>query len=114
MKLAVIGSSTFNNSQQLRKYLSIKKYISEIITGNAEGADQLAQTYAKEQGISLRVLPFQKELITNECDAIIAFWDGKSEGTQEVLKLARKKGKKIEVVFLEKRSSEPEFGYISL
>lgn len=114
MKLAVIGSRTFKNYTQLEKCLNDKKSIDAIITGGASGADELAQKFAVDNNIPVEVYPYDKKAIVVYCDAIIAFWDGKSTGTQEVLNLAKKMNKPIEVVFLEKREHESPFAYITL
>jgi uncharacterized phage-like protein YoqJ len=114
MKLAVIGSRTFTNYTQMEKYLSAKDSIEAIITGDASGADQLAFKFARNNNIPIESYPQDKETIVDRCDAIIAFWDGKSTGTQNVLNLAKKKNKPLEVIFLEKKEHESPFGYISL
>lgn len=114
MKLAVIGSRAFNNYKQMSKCLLSKDTIDTIITGDASGADKLAQKFALEQNLPIETYPHDNMAIVNNCDAIIAFWDGKSTGTQEILNLAKKMNKPLEVVFLEKKGQESPFGYIIL
>ena len=114
MKLAVIGSRTFTNYKQMEICLASKPSIAKIITGDTCGADQLACKYAETYNIPVEIYPGNKEAIVEQCDAIIAFWDGKSPGTQEVLRHAKKMKKHLEVIFLEQREYEAPFGYISL
>lgn len=114
MRLAVIGSRTFKNYTQMSKYLLAKGTIDAIITGDAGGADELAQKFALDHNISIETYPDDNVAIVKQCDALIAFWDGKSTGTQDVLNLAKKMNKPLEVVFLEKKEHESPFGYITL
>lgn len=114
MKLAVIGSRTFTNYTQMAKCLSCKDAIDTIITGDASGADELAQRFALDHNLPVETYPYDKLAIVNHCDAIIAFWDGRSTGTQDVLNLAKKMNKPLEVIFLEKKENESPFGYITL
>ena len=77
-----------------------------IISGNAKGADQLGIRYAMERNLSFRRFPTQwhqygkaagpmrnaqmlayaKEGIP----ALVAFWDGKSRGTDHMIQTARR------------------------
>jgi predicted Rossmann fold nucleotide-binding protein DprA/Smf involved in DNA uptake len=78
-----------------------------IITGGAKGVDQIAEQYAKERGIEVKIIRPQYDLygaplvrnkwIVNECDFILAFWDGKSRGAKFTIDYARKQNKKVEV-----------------
>lgn len=114
MRLAVIGSRTFTNYTQMTKCLSSKNEVDAIITGDASGADELAQKYALDHNLSVETYPNDKLAIVNRCDAVIAFWDGRSTGTQDMLNLAKKMNKPLEVIFLEKKEHESPFGYITL
>lgn len=98
----------------MTKYLSAKRSIEEIITGDSQGADALAKKFGEENNIPVRVYPKDKKAIVENCDAIIAFWDGKSTNTQDVLKLAKQLKKPLEVIFLEKKEHDIPFGYITL
>jgi predicted Rossmann fold nucleotide-binding protein DprA/Smf involved in DNA uptake len=54
MKLAVVGSRTFNNYEFFKDKLD-QLSVAKIISGGARGADQLAERYAKEKGISFEI-----------------------------------------------------------
>ncbi|MGK7390076.1 MAG: hypothetical protein ACNS60_06985 [Candidatus Cyclobacteriaceae bacterium M2_1C_046] len=114
MRLGVIGSRKFTNYTQMVKYLAKKGTVDLVVTGDSEGADQLAKEYAQSHNIPFEFFPQDKEAIVNNSDIIIAFWDGKSEGTQDILRLAKRAGKRIEIVFLEKKLTEAPFGYFVL
>lgn len=111
MKLAVIGSRTFNNVDLLNEIL--KQHldnISCIISGGANGADSLAENWAKQNNIDTEIyLPdWQKygkqagylrnvEIIKNS-DQCIAFWDGKSKGTAHSISLCKKLKKPYTII----------------
>ena len=53
MKIAVIGSRSFNDYDLVKKELASIQDITEIVSGGASGADTLAARYARENGIRL-------------------------------------------------------------
>ena len=53
MKIAVIGSRSFNDYDLVKKELASFQDIAEIVSGGASGADTLAARYARENGIRL-------------------------------------------------------------
>jgi hypothetical protein len=109
MKLAIIGSRSLIN-------IDISSYIppgvKTIITGGARGIDTLAASYAKKHGIELvEILPDYKkhkrgapirrnDHIVDLADMILAFWDGKSKGTEYVVNLCKKRGKECRVILI--------------
>lgn len=111
MKVAIIGSRTFNDCELIKKVLNpVKDKINLIVSGGADGADQLGADYAEENNIPTKIfLPdwnehgksagyIRNKLIVKSSDIIIAFWDGKSAGTQHSFKLAKKLNKKIKII----------------
>ena len=90
MKVAVIGSRniTLNN---LGDYLP--EGLTEIVSGGAKGVDTYARQYANEHNIKLteflpeynrykRGAPLKRNIqIAEYADKVLAFWDGKSRGT---------------------------------
>lgn len=112
MKVAIIGSRNLNNLDLVWNTLVNLKDISveEIISGGAKGADSLAEKYAKEKGIPIKIfLPDYKrygrgapikrnEQIIDAAELVIAFWDGKSTGTKNAITLAQKYNKRILII----------------
>ena len=107
MKLAIIGSRTCPPIN-IEAYL---KYIPDtIVSGGAKGADTYAREFAHEHNLELiEFLPdynkygrssplVRNKLIVDECDCLIAFWDGKSRGTKYTIDYAIKQGKPIKIV----------------
>jgi len=110
MKLAVIGSKEFTDYKKLKSTLDKIKDVSQIISGGAPGTDTLAKKYAQENNIAFLEFPpafhkYEKEakhvrdkLIVENCDKIIAFYDGKCEGTNYTLDYGRKHRKPIIII----------------
>ena len=111
MKLAIIGSRSFNNFQLLQLNLQQLSFdITLIISGGATGADSLGKKYAQKNGIPfLEYLPDYKkhgkiapvirnQSIVKDADFIIAFWDGKSRGTLDAILKAKRLQKQIKIV----------------
>ncbi len=109
MKIAIIGSRTIENIN-LQNYLPPNT--TEIVSGGAKGVDTIAKNFAVQNSISYteflpdyasfgRAAPIKRnDLIIEYCDEILAFWDGKSRGTEYVIKKAEKQGKKVHVIQL--------------
>lgn len=112
MRVAVIGSRTFQDYDFLKDSLKCI-HITEIISGGDTGADQLAEKYATEKEIPLRVIPHTDHpetlgapsrtyAIVTMAQIVVAFWDGKSPGTADLLKYARQKDKKVVIKYFQK------------
>ncbi len=83
----------------------------EVISGTASGADTLGERYAKENGYKLTRFPAdwnkhgKKAGYIRNCEmadyaeALIAFWDGESKGTKNMIEIAKSKGIKIKIVY---------------
>jgi len=117
MKLAIVGSRTFNDYELLKDEVDklLKKYnITEIVTGGAKGADTLAEQYARENNLKITIFPaewnkygkkagfIRNDKIWQYADFGIAFWDGESKGTQHSFKLAKKYNKELKIVRFKK------------
>jgi hypothetical protein len=113
MKLAVVGSRGFNDYEKLKSNLDIihkVKIVTCVISGGAYGADSLAEKWAKENNIETLIFYpdwdkygksagyIRNEEIVKASDAVIAFWDGTSKGTEHSINLARKYNKALAIV----------------
>ena len=116
-RVIVAGSRTFDNypllCEKLDYLLSEKKKAGAAITivcGMAKGADLLGAEYASAHGYNIAEFPAQWEIygrragpVRNEqmaqnADALIAFWDGKSRGTESMIHLAEKYKLKVRII----------------
>ena len=107
-KLVIAGSRDFQDysllCETVDRHLKNKagnKTIT-IISGTANGADQLGERYAKEKGYKLEYNPADWEHYGNAAgplrntqmakaaDDVIVFWDGKSAGTKNMMEAAER------------------------
>lgn len=107
MKLAIIGS---RNCPPIDIASHLKYIPDTIVSGGARGADTYAKEFAIKHNLKLiEFLPDYKKygrkaplvrnkLIVENCDCLIAFWDGKSRGTKYTLDYATKLGKPTKIV----------------
>lgn len=106
MRAAIIGSRGLY-VDNIEQYLP--KGITEVVSGGACGVDACARAFAARNGLRLteffpdyktygRSAPLKRNLqIIAYVDAIFAFWDGHSHGTQYVIKHCKQMGKPITV-----------------
>ena len=81
-----------------------------VVSGHASGADALGERYARERGYELEMYPadwkahgraagpIRNAQMASVAHALIAFWDGKSRGTKNMIDTATKRGLKVAVV----------------
>lgn len=82
-----------------------------LISGAARGADALAKRWADENGFEIIEYPAdwaklgpgagfaRNRTIIDECDHCIAFWDGKSAGTEHSIRLCRAWRKPVRIEY---------------
>jgi len=103
MKVIIAGGRDFDDYKRLCSYcdylLQYKDDI-EIVSGCAKGADKLGEQYAEERGYPIKRFPadwgswgnragyLRNEEMAIYGDALIAFWNGDSKGTQHMIKIA--------------------------
>jgi hypothetical protein len=109
VKYAVIGSRDFDDYNLLK--FELDKYdIREIVSGGANGADSLAENYAKEMNIPTTIFKpdwktygkaagvIRNAKIVEYSDIVIAFWNGSSKGTENSIKHAEKNHKRTIII----------------
>ena len=119
-RVIIAGTRSFNDYELLRD--SCNNLLSEkqrthtvvVISGTARGADQMGERYARERGFQLRRFPADWEQygksaghirnakMADNADALIAFWDGESKGTKNMIDNARRKGLAVRVIQYQK------------
>jgi len=97
----------------------------ELISGHAKGADTFCETYAATHNIPVTIFkpdwkkygrgagPVRnREMLAyavQETPILLAFWDGKSRGTNHMISLAKQFGAKCHVIYCnESRKGEVE------
>lgn len=131
MNIIIAGSRDFDDYRLLKK--TVSDYIEKnqvdntqqirVVSGGAKGADRLGECYALDNGYS--VIRFQalwgvygksaghrrnnemaKFVSESGSGTLIAFWDGESRGTKNMIDTARRYGLHVIVVEYEKDSEE--------
>lgn len=81
-----------------------------IVSGGAKGADSLGEDYARLKGYAVERYPPRWEvfgekagfnrniMMAGVAQVLVAFWDGKSTGTEHMIRIARKKGLIVRVI----------------
>lgn len=111
MRIAVVGSRDYPDLIHVRMYVRCEMQAGDVlISGGARGVDATAEAEAKRRGLEvLSIRPNydlfvrRAPLVRNEdivmgCDTLIAFWDGKSRGTMQTIRLAQKRGIPVRIV----------------
>lgn len=122
MKLAIVGSRTFNDEFLMAEYLTIFTTAYgftdevnppdvEVISGGAKGADSLGERFAKINRCPVTIFKpdwdkygksagfIRNQQIVDTCDIVLAFWDGKSKGTQDTINKAKKTKKPTFIIY---------------
>ena len=115
-RVIIAGGRDFNNYPLLKakcdNILAEKATTHQIIivSGTARGADSLGEKYAQEHSYTIERYPadwnthgkaagpIRNAQMANSADALIAFWDGKSHGTQSMINIAKAKGLLVRVI----------------
>lgn len=112
MKLAVVGSTGFDNYDLLKIVIDELREIYDIhtiVSGGAKGADSLAEVYAHDHNLKMIVFPaewdkygrgagfIRNNTIWDNSDLGVAFWDGQSKGTAHSFKISEKQNKSLYV-----------------
>lgn len=116
-RVIIAGGREFADYQLLKEFadyiLSNIEADIEIVSGGASGADRLGELYAEERGYQIRRFPAdwkrygygagprRNREMAEYADALIAYWDGHSRGTRNMIELAKEYGLKIRVKIYE-------------
>lgn len=113
MKVIIAGGRYFNDYHLLKKRcnLFLKNTTEiEVVSGCQRGADKLGERWAKEYGHPVKQFyadwnqfgnaagPLRNGRMAKYAEALIAFWNGISPGTENMIKQAKEQGLKIKIV----------------
>lgn len=112
-KVIIAGGRDFDNYEYLKEVCSdILKDINNIciVSGKAKGADSLGEQFANEYGYIIDSHPadwnkygksagfIRNEEMAKTANILIAFWDGKSAGTKNMIKIAQLYNLKVNII----------------
>lgn len=97
MRIAIVGSRSVTKDAYPILETYIPRGVSEIVSGGASGADELAEEYARRNHLPMKIFrpdyqiyhksaPLQRNLsIIRYSDAVLVLWDGQSRGAAHVI-----------------------------
>lgn len=113
MRVIIAGTRTFNDWTLLQTkcnyYIGANKDV-EIVSGGAEGADKLGIRYAATKQFPVKVFnadwdrwgpaagPIRNKEMAKYATHLIAFWNGISRGTKDMISQAEEHGLIVRVV----------------
>ena len=115
-RVAIVGSRGFTDYSRLctsvdhmLSHKIAQGYKIVILDGGAIGADRLGRLYAIERGFEVcthkadwdrygKSAGYRRnETMSNDADAVIAFWDQQSRGTAHMIRYTQSKNKPVQV-----------------
>ena len=124
-RIIVCGGVDFDDYGLLKARLDelLPKYENvRLISGHARGADSLGERYAGENGFPIQVFPAEwkkygraagpirnramLKYAKEETPVVVAFWNGKSRGTANMLKQAKSGGAECVVYLYEQKEKK--------
>lgn len=116
MKIAIIGTRTLDDPERVYTIITqnIPRNCSEVVSGGAEGIDKLAERYARENHLFLKIFRpeydkygasaplMRNNLIVDYADMVYAFWDMNSHGTRYSVKRCLEINKPVKIIRIPK------------
>lgn len=117
-KVIIAGSRSFADYEKLKSVCDsiLPNQYSEpsitILSGTSSGSDSLGERYAHERGYALQrhpadwkkygkaAGPIRNRQMAENADVLIAFWNGRSKGTKNMIKTAKKLGLIVETILI--------------
>jgi len=106
MRCIIAGSRTYRHCDIDQIIKDSGFVVTEVVSGHAQGIDRLGEAWARVHGIPLKIIPYLSEYgraggpmrnkqMAEYADVLIAIWDGKSRGTQNMISEMQKLNKPI-------------------
>lgn len=117
MKTIIAGSRTIEDYAAVEAAITASGFaISQVVSGCARGVDTLGEQWAESQGIPIerfpakwkqygrRAGPIRNNEMVSYAQALIAIWDGRSDGTRHIINAARREGRRVFVYHVKGKS----------
>lgn len=114
MRVAIVGSRSYSALWRVTEYVKSLPSDSVVISGGARGVDKTAEVTASAYGLGVCMYPVppstsrwdftrkayaRNQVIVDDCDRVVAFWDGISPGTHDTLNRAQNAHKPILIIY---------------
>jgi hypothetical protein len=110
MKVIIAGTRSLTDMGEVVAAIRAAKFdISEVVCGDASGADTFGANWAKMRDIPVKYFradwkqhgkaagPIRNGMMADYAEALIAVWDGASPGTQSMIREAERRGLRVYV-----------------
>jgi ABC-type branched-subunit amino acid transport system substrate-binding protein len=109
MRIAIVGSCDYRDLETVRRYIAALPDDAIVVSGAKGRVDEVAEEAAQARGLDTLIFPPDwdrkdnvseqqwNRMIVKNADLVVAFWDGRSPGTAQVIEAARELGKRLEV-----------------
>ena len=110
MKTIIAGSRGINDYRLVCQAIMESKFnITTVLSGTANGVDKLGELWADRHSTPIerytpdwakngRSAGIKRNIeMAQDADALVAIWDGKSKGTQHMIRIAKQMGLKVYV-----------------
>jgi predicted Rossmann fold nucleotide-binding protein DprA/Smf involved in DNA uptake len=110
VRVAIVGSRRFPALEEVEDYVRSLPNGSSLVTGSASGVDAAATRAARARGLHVQVVAAsfdelrdaqraseRNRRLVGMSDVLVAFWDGRSEGTRRTIENALDAGKEVHV-----------------
>ena len=123
MKLLIAGSRSITNVEFIESVLDgirLNAKITHVVSGMARGPDMIGKEWADKHLIPVLSYPanwtkykgaagpIRNSEMSKEADALIAFWDGKSSGTRDMIKKMERLNKPTRVIVIPTVTEDPK------
>ena len=113
MHVIIAGGRDFEDADRLANVLDrlfSQNQPDSIICGMANGADKLGWEYARARGIAIQEFPadwdahgkaagpIRNRKMAEVATHLVAFWDGRSRGTKDMISVAEKAGLQFRII----------------
>ncbi|MBQ4316605.1 MAG: DUF2493 domain-containing protein [Oscillospiraceae bacterium] len=113
MQIVICGCRDFYDKKVFTEFVDkcLAETASEreicILSGHCSGVDAMAEEYAAEHGLKVKLYPAEwarygkaagpkrNNQMAKDASAVIAFWDGRSRGTKNMIDTATKLNKPV-------------------
>jgi predicted Rossmann fold nucleotide-binding protein DprA/Smf involved in DNA uptake len=109
-RVGIVGSRHFPALDQVEEYVRSLPAGARLVTGSASGVDAAATRAARSRGLPVQVVGASFEetrdaeraaernrRLVGMSDVLVAFWDGRSQGTRLTIERALDAGKEVHV-----------------
>lgn len=110
MRVAIVGSRHFPDLGRVESFVAGLPAGTRLVTGSASGVDAAATGAARRRGLAVQVIgagfeeardpsvaEARNQRLVDQCDLLVAFWDGTSVGTRATVDRALDSGRDVQV-----------------